>query len=59
MATPVYLISGLVGLGWYLNKDGRKERVKISRKKVSKHHVPNQDEIYNSNNVKNLSDVPS
>ena len=52
MATPVYLISGLVGLGWYLNKDGRKERVKISRKKVSKHHVPNQDEIYNSNNVK-------
>jgi len=52
MATPVYLISGLVGLGWYLNKDGRKERVKISRKKVSKHHVPNQGEIYNSNNVK-------
>lgn len=52
MATPVYLISGLVGLGWYLNKDGRKERVKISRKRVSKHHVPNQGEIYNSNNVK-------
>ncbi len=52
MATPVYLISGLVGLGWYLNKDGRKERVKISRRQVSKHHQPNQQEIYNSNTVK-------
>ena len=52
MATPVYLIGGLVGLGWFLNKDGRKERVKISRKRVSKHDMPNQAEIYNSNNFK-------
>jgi len=52
MATPVYLIGGLVGLGWYLNKDGRKERIQISRRRVSKHDVPNQPEIYNSNNVK-------
>ena len=51
MATPVYLVSALIGLGYYLNKDGRKERIQIKRKKVSKHHVPNNDEIYNSNNV--------
>ena len=51
MATPVYLVSALIGLGYYLNKDGRKERIQIKRKKVSKHHVPNNDEIYNSNYV--------
>ena len=51
MATPVYLVSALIGLGYYLNKDGRKERIQIKRKNVSKHHVPNNDETYNSNNV--------
>ena len=53
MATPVYLIASLIGLGYYLNKDGRKERVSITRKKVSKHDKPNSKEIYNSCNVKN------
>ena len=52
MATPVYLIASLLGLGYYLNKDGRKERVSIKRKKVSKHDKPNSKEIYNSNTVK-------
>ena len=52
MATPVYLIASLIGLGYYLNKDGRKERVSIDRKKVSKHHKPNSKEIYNSSTVK-------
>ncbi len=52
MATPVYLIASLIGVGYYLNKDGREERVSIKRKKVSKHDKPNSKEIYNSDTVK-------
>jgi|GEM_PF-754830 len=52
MATPVYLIASLIGIGYYLNKDGREERVSIKRKKVSKHDKPNSKEIYNSDTVK-------
>ena len=52
MATPVYLIASLIGIGYYLNKDGREERISIKRKKVSKHDKPNSKEIYNSDTVK-------
>jgi len=52
MATPVYMIASLLGLGYYLNKDGRKERITINKTKISKHDKPNSKEIYNSYNVK-------
>ena len=44
----VLLVSGLLALGYFLNKDGRVNNQNIKRESLSVHRKPNSKEIYNS-----------
>ena len=42
------LVAGLIGIGYYLNKDGRIRSEKINKNVISKNETPSGVDIYNS-----------
>lgn len=48
----LYILASILGLGYYLNKDGKKERVHVKEiSKIPENQKNNQKDIYNSNMV--------
>ncbi len=50
----VYMISGLLGIGYYLNKDGRTHIDKIKRKSIPEHQLPSGQDTYNSRHLEKV-----
>lgn len=51
----LYILGSILGLGYYLNRDGKKERVEVKEiRKVPKNQLNNQQDIYNSNMVETV-----
>lgn len=45
---PIYGISALAGLGYYLNQDKRIKKEKVEKDLIPEHEIPSNDNIYDS-----------
>jgi len=54
MALPLYGISALAGLGYYLNQDKRIRKEKIERDMIHPHEKPSGHDIFNSRYLENV-----
>lgn len=51
---PLYGISALAGLGFYLNQDKRTKKEKVGKNIIPPHEQPSGDDIYNSRHVEKV-----